>query len=186
MDIISAGRLDLGLGAGYRLPEFELFGADISRRYTTNDARVGELRRLWEKVIVPGPVQAPVPIWLGYQGPRGARRAGRMGEFLLSADSSLWTPYREGLVEAGFDPALGRMAGGVNGWVSDDPERDWPTVSKHVAHQYDSYRSHMVEGRTGRPPGPSILTGYWAASRSAHHSGTSCSGPPKTSPSGSS
>jgi hypothetical protein len=42
------------------------------------------------------------------------------------------------------------MAGGVNGWVTDDPEGDWPTVSRYVAAQFDSYRRHMVEG-TGQP-----------------------------------
>ena len=33
VDIISGGRLDLGLGAGYRPPEFELFGTDFAARY---------------------------------------------------------------------------------------------------------------------------------------------------------
>jgi alkanesulfonate monooxygenase SsuD/methylene tetrahydromethanopterin reductase-like flavin-dependent oxidoreductase (luciferase family) len=66
VDIISNGRLDLGLGAGYRVPEFELFGADISRRYTATDERVREIRRLWsEGLVTPGPVQQPVPIWMG-------------------------------------------------------------------------------------------------------------------------
>jgi len=149
VDIISGGRLDLGIGAGYRVPEFDLFGADISRRYPTNDARAGELRRLWERVT-PRPVQERLPIWMGYQGPKGARRAGRMGEFLLSADASVWPSYRAGLEEGGFEPASARMAGSVNGWVSDDPEADWPTVSPHVAHQFDSYLQYMVEG-TGQP-----------------------------------
>jgi alkanesulfonate monooxygenase SsuD/methylene tetrahydromethanopterin reductase-like flavin-dependent oxidoreductase (luciferase family) len=151
VDILSGGRLDLGLGAGYRIPEFDLYGADISRRYPLNDRRVGELRRLWDEVITPGPVQVRIPLWLGYQGPQGAKRAGRMGEFLLSADAALWDAYREGLIEGGHDPTAARMAGGINGWVSDDPEADWPVVSKHVAHQFDSYLQHMVEG-TGQPP----------------------------------
>jgi alkanesulfonate monooxygenase SsuD/methylene tetrahydromethanopterin reductase-like flavin-dependent oxidoreductase (luciferase family) len=154
VDILSGGRLDLGLGAGYRVPEFELYGADISRRYTLNDMRVGELRRLWDGVVTPGPVQSRLPVWLGYQGPKGALRAGRMGENLLSADPSLWDPYRAGLVDGGHDPATGRMAGGLNAWVSDDPERDWPVVSKYVAHQFDSYREHMVEGTDQPVPKP--------------------------------
>ena len=33
VDIISGGRLELGLGAGYRMPEFELFGTDFTTRY---------------------------------------------------------------------------------------------------------------------------------------------------------
>jgi alkanesulfonate monooxygenase SsuD/methylene tetrahydromethanopterin reductase-like flavin-dependent oxidoreductase (luciferase family) len=153
VDVLSGGRVDLGLGAGYRVPEFELFGAELSTRYTATDDRARELRRLWE-VITPRPVQDRVPIWMGYQGPKGARRAGRLGEGLLSAGSWLWPEYRAGLEEAGHDPSTARMAGGMNGWVTDDPEADWPLASKHVAAQLDSYRRHMVEGTEQPVPRP--------------------------------
>lgn len=154
VDLVSAGRLDLGLGAGYRVPEFELYGAELSRRYAATDGCARELRRLWD-VVTPAPAQERLPIWLGYQGPQGARRAGLLGEGLLSADPRLWPPYRDALIEAGHDPAAAaRMAGGVNGWVTDDPEGDWPMVSKHIAAQFDSYRRHMVEGTDRPPPRP--------------------------------
>ena len=85
VDIISGGRLELGLGAGYRVPEFELFGTDFTARYQILDQQVAELRRLWgEGGLTPPPTQQRLPIWLGYQGPKGARRAGRMGEGLLT------------------------------------------------------------------------------------------------------
>ena len=107
------------------------------------------------KVVTPRPAQARVPIWMGYQGPKGARRAGLLGEGLLSADRRLWEPYRDGLVEAGHDPtAAGRMAGGVDGFVTTDPDGDWPTVARHVAAQFDSYRRHMVEGTDQPIPRP--------------------------------
>ena len=155
VDLISAGRLDLGLGAGYRVPEFELHEADLSRRYGTTDGRVRELRRIWgEGRVTPAPVQNPVPIWMGYAGPQGARRAGLLGEGLLSTAPELWEPYRAGLVAGGHDPANGRMAGGFQGWVTDDPERDWPVVSTHAAYQLDSYRRHMVEGTDQPIPRP--------------------------------
>jgi alkanesulfonate monooxygenase SsuD/methylene tetrahydromethanopterin reductase-like flavin-dependent oxidoreductase (luciferase family) len=147
VDIISGGRLDIGLGAGYRIPEFELFGADIKKRYTNTDGCARELQRIWsEGQVTPLPVQKPVPIWMGYQGPRGAHRAGKMGLGLLCAAGNLWEPYRAGLIEGGHDPASARMAGGVQGWVSHDPEGDWPVVAEHLAYQVDSYRKHMVEG----------------------------------------
>lgn len=151
VDLVSAGRLDLGLGAGYRIPEFDLFGADIAHRYTTTDARAREVRALWvERRVTPLPVQDRMPIWMGYQGPQGARRAGMLGEGLLSASGALYEPYRAGLVESGRDPATARMAGSIQGFVTDDPERDWRVVAPHVAYQADSYRRYMVEG-TGRP-----------------------------------
>lgn len=154
VDLISGGRLDLGLGTGYRVPEFELYGTTLERRYGRTDDTARRLRELWGDTglpgIRPGPVQQPVPIWMGYQGPKGAKRAGLLGEGLLSADGGLWGPYAEGLKEAGHDLGDARMAGGVQAWATDDPDRDWPFVSEHLAHQLDSYRKHMVEG-TGHP-----------------------------------
>jgi alkanesulfonate monooxygenase SsuD/methylene tetrahydromethanopterin reductase-like flavin-dependent oxidoreductase (luciferase family) len=91
-----------------------------------------------------------VPIWLGYGGPQGARRAGRLGTGLLSVHPEQLAPYREGLREAGLDPASARMSGPVHAWVSEDPDGDWPLVARHHAYQWDSYRRYMVEG-TGRP-----------------------------------
>ena len=40
VDLISGGRLELGLGAGYRVPEFELFGTDFTARYRILDQQV--------------------------------------------------------------------------------------------------------------------------------------------------
>ncbi len=155
VDLVSNGRLDLGLGAGYRVPEFDMFGADLGHRYSTTDGRVTELRRLWaEGHITPAPIQAKVPIWLGYQGPQGARRAGLLGEGLLSADPQLWPTYRDALVEGGHGAATARMAGGLSGWVSQDPEADWPVVARHLSAQMDSYRRYMVEGTDQPVPRP--------------------------------
>ena len=155
VDLISGGRLDLGLGAGYRVPEFAMFGADLAQRYSLTDGRVRELRRLWSGgVITPAPVQSRVPIWLGYQGPQGARRAGLLGEGLLTADPAQWPTYRDALVEGGHDVASARMAGGLSGWVSNDPESDWPVVARHLSAQMDSYRRYMVEGTDQPVPRP--------------------------------
>jgi alkanesulfonate monooxygenase SsuD/methylene tetrahydromethanopterin reductase-like flavin-dependent oxidoreductase (luciferase family) len=155
VDIISAGRLDLGLGAGYRGPEFELYGADLSTRYTDTDERARAVRRLLsDGGVTPRPIQDRVPIWMGYQGPKGARRAGLLGEGLLTFDPTLWPPYRDALVEAGHGAETGRMAGGVQAWVSLDPERQWPVVAKHLSHQLDSYRRMMVEGTAEPLPRP--------------------------------
>ncbi|WP_329409153.1 LLM class flavin-dependent oxidoreductase [Nocardia vinacea] len=151
VDILSGGRLELGLGAGYRPTEFALYGSDIRTRYAANDARAREIRELWQSgAVTPSPVQQRLPIWMGYLGPKGARRAGTLGEYLLSADARIWPPYRDGLLAAGLDPSHGRMAGGVQAWVTDDPDRDWPLVRTHLAAQVDSYARHSVQG-TDRP-----------------------------------
>jgi alkanesulfonate monooxygenase SsuD/methylene tetrahydromethanopterin reductase-like flavin-dependent oxidoreductase (luciferase family) len=155
VDLISDGRLELGLGAGYRAPEFDLFGADIARRYGTNDTRVEELRSIFaDPRHVPSPVSGQIPIYLGYQGPKGAARAGRLGTGLLTANGALWEPYRGALIANGHDPRIARMKGSISGWVSDDPEADWPLVKEHLRHQLDSYRRYMVEGTDQPVPRP--------------------------------
>jgi alkanesulfonate monooxygenase SsuD/methylene tetrahydromethanopterin reductase-like flavin-dependent oxidoreductase (luciferase family) len=163
VDLVSGGRLELGIGAGYRIPEYELFSADIGRRFSLTDETARELRRLWDEGrLTPPPAQERPHLWMGYQGPQGARRAGRLGECLLSADTRLVVPYREGLREAGLDPATARMTGVLQGWITDDPERDWPVVARHLAHQWNTYLSYGVEG-TGRPPPPPIDPEAWRA-----------------------
>jgi alkanesulfonate monooxygenase SsuD/methylene tetrahydromethanopterin reductase-like flavin-dependent oxidoreductase (luciferase family) len=155
VDLISNGRLDLGLGTGYRVPEFELFDASLKARYRQTDDAVVRLRELFgPDGVRPSPVQDPLPIWLGYQGPQGARRAGVLGAPLLSADASLWQPYSQGLADGGHPLSAGVMAGGFQGWASEDPERDWPMVSEYLAHQLNSYRKHMVEGTDAPQPKP--------------------------------
>lgn len=155
VDLISSGRLELGIGAGYRHPEFELFGADYSKRYTTTDNCVRELRRLWAAgALTPPPVQERIPIWLGYLGPQGARRAGRLGEGLLATSPALIEPYLAGLAEGGHSASVARMGGAVDGFVTTDPDRDWPVVREHLRHQWDSYHRYMVEGTDRRTPRP--------------------------------
>lgn len=155
VDQVSGGRLELGLGAGYRVPEYDLFGAHMSTRYSATDERVRDVRALWDDGrVTPAPVQDRVPIWLGYQGPQGAGRAGRLGEGLLSVNPALVEPYRRGLADGAHDPSVARTAGVVNAFVSEDPEADWPTVARHLAYQSDSYRRYMVEGTEQPVPRP--------------------------------
>ena len=155
VDLISNGRLEIGLGAGYRKPEYELYGASMDGRYGQTDAQIRTLRSLWgDGGVTPQPVQHPIPLWLGYLGPQGAGRAGRLGTGLLTANAAMWIYYREALVSAGHDPSDGRMAGGIQGWVSKDPERDWVWVSEHLEYQLNSYRRHMVEGTDQPIPRP--------------------------------
>lgn len=161
VDILSGGRLDLGLGAGYRIPEYELFGADHAQRGRTTFARVTELRELWAGgEVTPPPLQQPVPIWVGAGTETTARRTGRLGAGLLRIDPALAAAYREGLAAGGHDPASGRIAGPANVFLSDDPERDRAVVAKHVGYQWSSYARYGAEG-TGRPAPPPIDPHEW-------------------------
>ena len=123
VDLISAGRLELGIGAGYGPAEYEQFGVDISRRFSLTDGAVAEIRRLLDEgLVTPAPLQRPFPIWLGYQGPQGAGRAGRLGVGLLSVDRTLVEPYLQGLADGGHGAHTARMGGLLEIIVADDPE----------------------------------------------------------------
>ena len=154
VDQISNGRLDLGLGAGYARDEFEAFGADLSLRFTTTDRRVREVRELLEGgKVTPPPVQSPLPIWLGYNGSQGARRAGRLGCGLLSINPASVAPYTEGLAEGGHPPTQARMAGVVWMVVADDPDDAYERILPHRAWQLNTYQAARVAG-TGKTPSP--------------------------------
>jgi len=156
VDIISNGRLRVGLGAGYAKREFDAVGADLGTRYGTTDQRIRDVRALLDDDgVTPRPIQRPFPIWAGYQGPQGARRAGRLGCGLLSLNAELLAPYREGLAEAGHDPSSARMMGLLGVIVADDPESTYERLLPYVCHQLNTYRAAAAEG-SGRTP--SLIT----------------------------
>jgi len=102
IDIISKGRLILGVGQGYQEGDFAAFGLKVSDRVSLFEESIEILRRAWteEKVyfvgkrytlqnvmVTPKPVQKPhPPIWVAAQGDEAMKRAGRLGDALL-ADS---------------------------------------------------------------------------------------------------
>ena len=155
VDLVSAGRLELGIGAGYRQPEYEAFGKDLGRRMSLTDEAAAQVRDLlWSGELLPPPVQDRMPIWMGYQGPRGARAAGRLGLGLLSLRRQLLEPYTDGLREAGHDASIARMGGVVDLIVADDPEKAAHELAPHYAHQLDSYARSAVEGTGRAMPAP--------------------------------
>src|SRR6185437_9965268 len=135
----------------------DAFGVDLARRFDRTDAVALEVRRLLGSgEITPGPAQDPLPIWLGYQGPKGAARAGRAGMGLLSLDRSLVEPYRAGLEERGGDWSQARMGGLVEIIVADDPEQAAERLLPHWVHQQNTYRA-LRKKPDGSPLSPIAL-----------------------------
>lgn len=96
VDMISGGRLILGIGAGYAPEEFAAFGSSLKERGSRLEEGASLLHRLWteEKVthngrhyrvdnatIAPRPLQRPrPPIWFGAWAEPAIRRAARLGD----------------------------------------------------------------------------------------------------------
>ena len=147
VDVLSGGRLELGLGAGYRAPEFDAYGVDIKRRMRLLEQRILEVRELWESGrVTPPPIQSPPPLWAGVHGPKGARMAGRLGTGLLRLDHSLLEHYREGLREGGHPPHAEQVAGLVNLVVAEEPEAAWRRITPHLEYMWNSYAYYGAEG----------------------------------------
>jgi probable F420-dependent oxidoreductase len=133
VDVISGGRLVLGVGAGYAPEEFAAFGVPIKERGSRMDEAVPLLQRLWteDKVthagrhyqltgatVAPRPVQQPrPPIWIAGWVEPAIRRAARLGDAWLGGPSARLEElatcvrqYRDARVAAGRDPARGGVA----------------------------------------------------------------------------
>jgi probable F420-dependent oxidoreductase len=144
VDVLSGGRLRLGVGVGWNDVEFEALGENFHNRGARVDEQIEVLRALWtqpvvtfhgkwhhisEAGILPMPVQQPIPIWFGGHAEPMLKRVGRLGDgwFPLRAPEAEARGMIERLHgyarEAGRDPANIGIEFHIN--LSDGAEADW-------------------------------------------------------------
>jgi alkanesulfonate monooxygenase SsuD/methylene tetrahydromethanopterin reductase-like flavin-dependent oxidoreductase (luciferase family) len=147
VDAISGGRFELGLGAGYVASEFDAFGVPLQGRFGATDRVYSEVRALLAKEPLSRlSVQHPLPIWLGYQGPKNAVRAGTLGAGLLTLNRGSYEPYRNALEAAGHEAESARMGGVIDLIVARDPEAAWERIRPHYEHMALTYLQASVPG----------------------------------------
>ncbi|MCH8089972.1 MAG: LLM class F420-dependent oxidoreductase [Chloroflexi bacterium] len=95
VDVLSGGRLTLGIGIGWNPVEFEALEEDFHNRGRRSEEQIDVMRALWTKKLVdyqgrwhhirgaglnPLPVQRPIPIWIGGDAYPVLERIGRIGD----------------------------------------------------------------------------------------------------------
>jgi len=155
VDLLSNGRLRLGLGLGYKLEEFEAFGVDRRHRATLLEEGVAIIRAAWgdgpftfhgrhrsyeQLDVTPKPVQRPGPqIWLAGRAPKPVERAARIGDGLIVVGGpDLYREYHEAHRRTGrTDPP--RLCIFAFTYPSDDPERDAAALGRFAAYRMERY-----------------------------------------------
>jgi probable F420-dependent oxidoreductase len=171
VDLISGGRLILGLGLGWREEEFRMFGVPFSERVRRTTETVEVLRRAWtgerfsyegkvfsfDRVkVTPAPERSgSIPIWLGGSVEPAIRRAGRLADGYIRTRGGDVEKMRrdlgyleESARKAGKDPSALAFAQLQNTFVWDDPDTAWEIASKYVPNQLGIYAGWDAGGDT--------------------------------------
>jgi probable F420-dependent oxidoreductase len=130
LDVLSGGRVTLGVGVGWLAEEFAALGVPFERRGARLDSYIEAMRALWTEteatrkddfvdlraaISLPKPVQGSVPIVIGGHTEAAARRAGRLGDgfFPGKGDTAhLIDVARRVAADAGRDPDALEITGG--------------------------------------------------------------------------
>jgi len=98
VDVLSSGRLRLGVGIGWNPVEFSALGMDFKNRARRFEEQIDVMRRLWtERALTfagryhslkatgidPLPVQQPIPVWIGASAEAAVKRACAIGDGYL-------------------------------------------------------------------------------------------------------
>ena len=171
VDVLSGGRLRLGIGVGWNHVEYEALGTEWKTRDARQAEQVDLLRRLWSEDlvsysgrfhqltnvnIVPPPKQRPIPIWFGGSSDAVINRAARLGDGwmpIIAPDEQgeqKLAMLRNELKSHSRDPAKF----GIEGWLrmqDPDPEKwaaaadGWRRLGADMVMLYPMYRMPTFE-----------------------------------------
>jgi probable F420-dependent oxidoreductase len=161
IDVLSGGRLDLGVGVGWQREEYEAAGLDFDERGRLLDHTLAVCQTLWRDSParfqsddltfdgihqMPHPLQpGGVPIWVsGTVNKRVLERIVRFGSGWIpwgpaEADPASWIPrVHEALVAAGRDVSRFQVAGRLPVAMTDDGDLDVKRTMERVPPLVDA------------------------------------------------
>ncbi len=162
VDLISRGRLILGLGLGYRLEEFEGYGRSLKERKGRMEESIEILEKSWsggafsfngkyyrvkDANVTPKPVQRPIPIWIGAFTEPAIRRAARIGAPLyvpaigtIPIVKSLFDLHSSLLQEYGKDPDECEKPVVREFYISDKKKEEvWDDIKEYSTYTAKGY-----------------------------------------------
>jgi len=155
LDVMSDGRVELTVVAGYVPTEFAMFGVDYDRRGSLFSEKVAVfLRALTGEPfeyrgttvrVTPPPVQRPRPMVVF--GGSSPRRAARLGDAYVPPrpDPALAAAYHDECRKLGKGEGyLVWPDGPVWVFVTEDPERSWAQIGPHALHETNGYGAWSV------------------------------------------
>jgi alkanesulfonate monooxygenase SsuD/methylene tetrahydromethanopterin reductase-like flavin-dependent oxidoreductase (luciferase family) len=158
LDLVSRGRVDLFVVAGYVVEEYARFGIDLADRPALVESGIRALRAAWTGEpfehdgrtarVTPRPAQPGGPkITMGGSSTSAARRAARIADGFRPTHPDLWAAYVDACAELGRDP--GPPAPTRNPpflHIAEDPDRAWEQIAPHALHETNSYGAWLAEG----------------------------------------
>jgi probable F420-dependent oxidoreductase len=162
VDIISKGRLDLGVGQGYVVSEFDSFGIPRNQRGSRLEEGVELIRRCFTEEnfsfdgkyypmknvnLTPKPVQKPhPPIWIAAMAEKSVARVARMGDHLAgSGGVDLQQMYDAGLRRHGHDVASHYIAQLRAVYVAESRKQAWDDAEEHLYYMMTAYDRRFKE-----------------------------------------
>jgi alkanesulfonate monooxygenase SsuD/methylene tetrahydromethanopterin reductase-like flavin-dependent oxidoreductase (luciferase family) len=152
VDILSNGRLDLGVGVGSAPLEYEVFGANMKDRMAQMwegcdvldkclsgqpVQHEGHFYRYPEFTMTTRPVQAKIPMWVGTFGPKMIDETARRGYHL---GSGVAEPYAGRLAAHGRNPADYYSCDLRWIHVAETREKAWDEAEEGLHHVLRFYR----------------------------------------------
>ncbi|NNE73928.1 MAG: LLM class flavin-dependent oxidoreductase [Acidimicrobiales bacterium] len=88
IDVLSGGRLTMGIGVGGREDDYRAVGAPFNRRWARMDEQVATMRKVWSgeppfegaDPVGPPPVHGDIPLVSGSMGPKAMARAAQWAD----------------------------------------------------------------------------------------------------------